>query len=121
MSQDEMEDPANLRTICAAVIARAICDAYGKAVIDKNVRREAKYWIERWDKTSDLLSEWSFPWVCQHIDIDPVVLRRTLLAKGAENIHYRFSGHFDLNSFIRRMLNEDEFQVIRSRAKHQTH
>lgn len=110
--QDEEYDPANLRTLCAAILARAICDAKGKASVDHHIRREAIGWL-KFKPKGDYLEPWSFPWVCQQIDVEYAPLQRILLADDLKDVEYRFYGHFDLNTFIRRMLDEDEYSFTK--------
>lgn len=63
------------RNLLAAVLARAICDAFGSADVEKHVRRTARQWIFG---SNDPSKPFSFEWVCNSLEIDPVELRRML-------------------------------------------
>ena len=110
MGKDEKdEDPIDVRTLYAAVLARAICDAFSTTYVAHEIRREANAWLLFWEE-KDRLEEFTFPWVCEHLDLDPINLRKTLAKNGVLK-DYRFHGHFDLNGFIRRYLAADEVQI----------
>ena len=75
MPKDEKdEDPIDVKTLYAAVLARAICDAFSTTYVDHAVRREASAWLLLWDDV-DYKEEFTFPWVCEHLDLDPISLR----------------------------------------------
>ncbi|MCX7952433.1 MAG: hypothetical protein N2654_02200 [Deltaproteobacteria bacterium] len=63
------------RNLLAAVLARAICDAFGSADVEKHVRRTARQWIFG---SNDPSKPFSFEWVCNSLEIDPFELRRML-------------------------------------------
>ncbi|MCS6892952.1 MAG: hypothetical protein NZO16_00035 [Deltaproteobacteria bacterium] len=63
------------RNLLAAVLARAICDAFGSADVEKHVRRTARQWIFG---TKDSNNPFCFEWVCHSLEIDPQELRRML-------------------------------------------
>lgn len=109
-SDEKDEDPIDVRTLYAAIIARAICDGFGTSFVEHAVRREAQAWLMLWEDI-DYKTEFSFPWVCEHLDLDPVLLRKTL-AKPKEFVDYRFNGHYDLNGFIRRMMEDESVQIL---------
>lgn len=63
------------RNLLAAVLARAICDAFGSAQCDRHIVRSARQWL------FGILTPtraFSFAWVAQHLDLDPVALQHTL-------------------------------------------
>ncbi len=63
------------RNLLAAVLARAICDAFGSAQCDRHVVRSARQWLfGRLTPTR----AFSFAWVVQHLDLDPIALQHTL-------------------------------------------
>ena len=63
------------RNLLAAVLARAICDAFGSAQCDRHVVRSARQWLfGRLTPTR----AFSFAWVVQHLDLDPSALQHTL-------------------------------------------
>jgi len=68
------------RNLLAAVLARAICDAFGSAQCDRHVVRSARQWL--FGKLTPTRS-FSFAWVAQHLDLDPIALQHTL--KSYEN------------------------------------
>jgi len=68
------------RNLLAAVLARAICDAFGSAQCDRHVVRSARQWL--FGKLTPARS-FSFAWVAQHLDLDPSALQHTL--KGYEH------------------------------------
>ena len=63
------------RNLLAAVLARAICDAFGSAQCDKHVVRNARRWLFGALAPTRVFS---FAWVVNHLDLDPVVLQHTL-------------------------------------------
>lgn len=63
------------RNLLAAVLARAICDAFGSAQCDRHVVRSARQWL--FGKLTPTRA-FSFAWVAQHLDLDPVALQHTL-------------------------------------------
>lgn len=80
-SADEEESSAASRNVkpernlLAAVLARAICDAFGSAQCDRHVVRSARQWL------FGVLTPhraFSFAWVSQHLDLDPIALQQTL-------------------------------------------
>lgn len=63
------------RNLLAAVLARAICDAFGSAQCDRHVVRSARQWLFG---TLTPSRAFSFAWVVQHLDLDPIALQQTL-------------------------------------------
>jgi hypothetical protein len=63
------------RNLLAAVLARAICDAFGSAQCDRHVVRSARQWL--FGKLTPTRA-FSFAWVAQHLDLDPIALQSTL-------------------------------------------
>jgi|GEM_PF-750527 hypothetical protein len=63
------------RNLLSAVLARAVCDAFGNIEVEKHVRRTARQWIFG---VTDPNQPFSFDWVCNSLDIDPNELRRML-------------------------------------------
>ena len=63
------------RNLLAAVLARAICDAFGSAQCDRHVVRSARQWL--FGKLTPTRA-FSFAWVAQHLDLDPVSLQQSL-------------------------------------------
>jgi hypothetical protein len=68
------------RNLLAAVLARAICDAFGSAQCDRHVVRSARQWLFG---ALTPTRAFSFAWVAQNLDLDPVALQQTL--KGYES------------------------------------
>jgi hypothetical protein len=63
------------RNLLAAVLARAICDAFGTAHCERHVVRSARQWL--FGKL--LFSQpFSFAWVASHLDLDPIMLQNSL-------------------------------------------
>ena len=63
------------RNLLAAVLARAICDAFGSAQCDRHVVRSARQWL--FGKLTPTKA-FSFAWVAQYLDLDPVSLQQSL-------------------------------------------
>ena len=63
------------RNLLAAVLARAICDAFGSAHCDRHEIRSARQWL-----FGQLAPKrpFSFAWVCLHLDLDPISLQESL-------------------------------------------
>ncbi|RIL12432.1 MAG: hypothetical protein DCC75_00405 [Proteobacteria bacterium] len=65
------------RNLLAAVLARAICDAFGTAHCERHIVRSARQWL--FGKLTPKKS-FSFAWVALHLDLDPVSLQESLRA-----------------------------------------
>lgn len=63
------------RNLLAAVLARAICDAFGTAHCERHIVRSARQWL--FGKLTPTKS-FSFAWVCLHLDLDPIALQDSL-------------------------------------------
>jgi hypothetical protein len=63
------------RNLLAAVLARAICDAFGAARCEQHIIRSARRWLFGY---LDVTEVFSFAWVVTHLDLDPVALQRSL-------------------------------------------
>ena len=63
------------RNLLAAVLARAICDAFGTAHCERHVVRSARQWL--FGKLTPKRS-FSFAWVALHLDLDPASLQESL-------------------------------------------
>lgn len=63
------------RNLLAAVLARAICDAFGTAHCERHVVRSARQWL--FGKLTPKKS-FSFAWVAIHLDLEPIQLQQTL-------------------------------------------
>ncbi len=63
------------RNLLAAVLARAICDAFGTAHCERHIVRSARQWLFGKLNTT---KPFSFAWVCLHLDLDPVALQHSL-------------------------------------------
>lgn len=63
------------RNLLAAVLARAICDAFGTAHCERHIVRSARQWL--FGKLTPK-RPFSFAWVCTHLDLDPIQLQDSL-------------------------------------------
>lgn len=63
------------RNLLAAVLARAICDAFGTAHCERHIVRSARQWL--FGKLTPK-RPFSFAWVCLHLDLDPFFLQQSL-------------------------------------------
>lgn len=63
------------RNLLAAVLARAICDAFGSAQCDRHIVRSARQWLFG---ALTPTRAFSFAWVAQHLDLEPFQLQQTL-------------------------------------------
>ena len=63
------------RNLLAAVLARAICDAFGTAHCERHVVRSARQWL--FGKLTPKKA-FSFAWVALHLDLDPISLQESL-------------------------------------------
>jgi hypothetical protein len=63
------------RNLLAAVLARAICDAFGTAHCERHIVRSARQWLFGKLNSKEVFS---FAWVAVHLDLDPVSLQRSL-------------------------------------------
>ena len=69
------------RNLLAAVLSRAICDAFGTQATDKHVIRAARRWL---NEDIDEEKPFSFGYVAVHLDLDPVSLRQSIRSYAAE-------------------------------------
>lgn len=63
------------RNLLAAVLARAICDAFGTAHCERHVVRSARQWL--FGKLTPKKA-FSFAWVAMHLDLEPESLQESL-------------------------------------------
>lgn len=63
------------RNLLAAVLARAICDAFGTAQCERHVVRSARQWIFS-EMTPTI--PFSFAWLALQLDLEPAELQVTL-------------------------------------------
>lgn len=63
------------RNLLAAVLARAICDAFGTAHCERHIVRSARQWL--FGKLTPK-RPFSFAWVALHLDLDPISLQDSL-------------------------------------------
>lgn len=63
------------RNLLAAVLARAICDAFGTAHCERHIVRSARQWI--FGKLTPKKA-FSFAWVALHLDLEPGPLQDSL-------------------------------------------
>jgi len=78
---DSDEDSSNSspvkaeRNLLAAVLARAICDAFGTAHCERHVVRSARQWL--FGKLTPK-EPFSFAWIALHLDLEPEQLQESL-------------------------------------------
>lgn len=63
------------RNLLSAVLARAICDAFGTAHCERHIVRSARQWL--FGKLTPK-KPFSFAWVAIHLDLEPAQLQDTL-------------------------------------------
>jgi hypothetical protein len=63
------------RNLLAAVLARAICDAFGTAHCERHIVRSARQWL--FGKLTPK-RPFSFAWVALHLDLEPIALQENL-------------------------------------------
>lgn len=63
------------RNLLAAVLSRAICDAFGTAHCERHVVRSARQWL--FGKLTPK-RPFSFAWVALHLDLEPLSLQESL-------------------------------------------
>lgn len=66
------------KSLLAAMIERAILDAIGDAGIDMEDRRSAREWLITIPQDEFKPEVLSFAWCCQHLDLDPSIIRKTI-------------------------------------------
>jgi hypothetical protein len=78
------------RNLLSAVLARAICDAFGPAHCERHVVRSARQWL--FGKIC-ISQSFSFGWVATNLDLDPLELQKNLrrLENKPEEIQERLS------------------------------
>jgi hypothetical protein len=76
--EQEVQSPVKPeRNLLAAVLARAICDAFGTAHCERHIVRSARQWL--FGKLTPK-KPFSFAWVALHLDLDPIDLQESLRA-----------------------------------------
>ena len=67
------------RQLIAAILIRAICDAYGGNICQQHIVREAKKWLfaKRPKRNEDILP-FSFHWVTEMLELDPIAIQKML-------------------------------------------
>ena len=63
------------RNLLAAVLARAICDAFGSAQCERHIVRSARQWLFG---NINVSKPFSFGWIAVQLDLDPVALQNSL-------------------------------------------
>lgn len=63
------------RNLLSAVLARAICDAFGTAHCERHIVRSARQWL--FGRITPK-KPFSFAWVAIHLDLDPIALQESL-------------------------------------------
>ncbi len=63
------------RNLLAAVLARAICDAFGTAHCERHIVRSARQWL--FGRLTPK-RPFSFAWVALHLDLEPLQLQESL-------------------------------------------
>lgn len=63
------------RNLLAAVLARAICDAFGTAHCERHIVRSARQWL--FGRLTPK-KPFSFAWVALHLDLEPIALQESL-------------------------------------------
>jgi hypothetical protein len=78
------------RNLLAAVLARAICDAFGTAHCERHIVRSARQWL--FGKLTPKKA-FSFAWVAMHLDLEPLSLQQSLrdYEKNPEDIQDRLA------------------------------
>ncbi len=74
-SQDVQSAIKPERNLLAAILSRAICDAFGSARCERHIVRSARQWI-----FSELTPKipFSFAWIALQLDLDPRFLQENL-------------------------------------------
>lgn len=82
------------RSLLTAILERAICDLFGNRTGNKKKRvYRRKYYIDpqmqalEWFSSPDTV-EWTYLWLCQHLDLDAKILKDYLfvLLEGGQRI-----------------------------------
>ena len=79
-----LEQPSEVRperNLVAALLARAICDAFGTAHVEMHIRREARHWIF---SNLEPKKPFSFAWAAHALDLDPEIFRTALKEQTVE-------------------------------------
>lgn len=71
------------RNLLAAIMARAICDAFGTAHCERHLVRSARCWLFA---EINLKRPFSFGWVCRELDLNPNELQDKLRATSKEEM-----------------------------------
>lgn len=57
--------------LLAAILERAILDLRSEVPLEQHIRRQSLAWIH-----SEATHDWSFVWVCSHLDFNPAHIRK---------------------------------------------
>ncbi len=66
--------------ICAAVLTRAILDAFGIGQVSSQERRQAKHWLCLYRSIPKRPSVMSFGWICESLNLNPEEIKKHLIA-----------------------------------------
>lgn len=106
------EDERPFIRLLVAVLTRTALDVAAVAKIDKKAKMEANIWIRH---PGD--EPWSFIWVCEHLNLDPGLIQKNILAFEAESEYLKsekFSIHTSsgLESFIANLLIPEDKWIL---------
>lgn len=75
-----METPSgdSERLLLVAVLVRAVEDITLSYRMVSDEQRTALWWVKNW-KERHFKIPFSFPWVCEHLDLDPYEMRKNIL------------------------------------------
>lgn len=73
-----MQDVAQL-SLLLAVLNRAAMDVTSGLMYSSKEKRDAINWITYWD-TGEAPEPYSYPWICEHLNIDPARTRDLILS-----------------------------------------
>lgn len=71
-------DIAGIRQLLASILIRTMLDLKGQTVISNwetsDITKQARIWVN-----CDSLEPFSFRWICEHLDLDPKIIREGML------------------------------------------
>lgn len=103
------------RPLLLAILERAILDMCGNKGFGREAKapivRDARFWVTRWHP-DDTHAEWTFPWVCLNLDLDPVKIRETIVNLAKDGLDTKRSA-LNQETLIRRYFTpySDTYEV----------
>lgn len=78
-------------TLIGAVLIRAVSDCLGASPTTRDEKRKSLNWVTTWE-IGDRKEPFTFPWVCEQLELCPNEIRKTILSLQEQKSDYEFGG-----------------------------